>query len=110
VARKPEVLVHRSSRGTWDEGRELQRITRTAKNLAGLRQAIAVPLSGQGRPARNTTLTVVAQNTARAQGAGKPLDDRQVAAPPPQSSSPDRATIYISSDGPEGASSSPNIL
>jgi hypothetical protein len=55
VARKPEVLVRRSSRWTRDKGRELQRITRTAKNPVGLRQAIVVPLSGAGRPARNTT-------------------------------------------------------
>lgn len=44
-----------------DEMRDanLQRITRTAKNPVGLRRAIVVPLSGQGRPARNTTLTQV---------------------------------------------------
>jgi transposase len=52
VARKPEVFVRPLS---MEEGRRLQRITRTAKNPVRLRRAIVVLMSAQGQAARNIT-------------------------------------------------------
>ena len=38
-----------------DEGRKVQRITRTAKDPVRLRRAIVVMMSGQGQTVRDTT-------------------------------------------------------
>ncbi|MFI0425298.1 IS630 family transposase [Spongiactinospora sp. 9N601] len=48
MARKPEVFVRPLS---MEEGRRLQKITRTAKDPVKLRRAIVVLMSAQGRPA-----------------------------------------------------------
>ncbi|WP_424923181.1 hypothetical protein, partial [Actinomadura rubrisoli] len=48
VARRPEVFVRASS---MEEGRRLQKITRTAKDPVKLRRAIVVMMSAQGRAA-----------------------------------------------------------
>ncbi|WP_315987672.1 helix-turn-helix domain-containing protein, partial [Actinomadura sp. HBU206391] len=52
MARRPEVFVRPLS---VEEGRKLQRITRTAKNPVKLRRAIVVLMSAQGQAARNIT-------------------------------------------------------
>jgi transposase len=52
VARKPEVFVRSLS---MQEGRRLQRITRTAKDPVKLRRAIVVLMSAQGQATRNIT-------------------------------------------------------
>jgi transposase len=49
-----------------DEGRKLQRITRTAKNPVRLRRAIVVLMSGQGQPVRAiTSLMQVSEDYVR---------------------------------------------
>ncbi|TDD73535.1 IS630 family transposase, partial [Actinomadura rubrisoli] len=48
MARRPEVFVRASS---MEEGRRLQKITRTAKDPVKLRRAIVVMMSAQGRAA-----------------------------------------------------------
>ncbi|MFF4415682.1 helix-turn-helix domain-containing protein [Streptosporangium sp. NPDC001559] len=48
MARKPEVFVRAL---TMEEGRRLQRITRSAKDPVKLRRAIVVLMSAQGQPA-----------------------------------------------------------
>ncbi|WP_424923246.1 hypothetical protein, partial [Actinomadura rubrisoli] len=48
VARRPEVFVRALS---MEEGRRLQKITRTAKDPVKLRRAIVVMMSAQGRAA-----------------------------------------------------------
>jgi Homeodomain-like domain len=50
VARKPSVFVRPLS---MDEGRKLQRITRTAKNPVRMRRAIVVLMSAQGQTVRD---------------------------------------------------------
>jgi hypothetical protein len=52
VARRPEVFVRPLS---MDEGRKLQRITRTAKDPVRLRRAIVVLMSGQGQAVPDIT-------------------------------------------------------
>ena len=52
MARRPEVFVRSLS---MEEGRRLQRITRTAKDPVRLRRAIVVLISAQGRPVPNVT-------------------------------------------------------
>ena len=49
---RPSVFVRPLS---MDEGRRLQRITRTAKDPVRLRRAIVVLMSGQGRPVPDIT-------------------------------------------------------
>ena len=49
MARRPSVFVRPLS---MDEGRKVQRITRTAKNPVRLRRAIVVMMSGQGQSVR----------------------------------------------------------
>ena len=53
MARKPSVFVRPLS---MDEGRKVQRITRTAKDPVRLRRAIVVMMSGQGQTVRDITL------------------------------------------------------
>jgi transposase len=63
VARRPSVFVRPL---TMDEGRKLQRITRTAKNPVRLRRAIVVLMSGQGQAVRDiTTLLQVSEDYVR---------------------------------------------
>jgi transposase len=52
VARRPEVFVRALS---LEEGRKLQRVTRTAKDPVKLRRAIVVLMSGQGQAVRDIT-------------------------------------------------------
>jgi transposase len=52
VARRPEVFVRALS---MEEGRRLQRITRTAKDPVRLRRAVVVLMSAQGQATRNIT-------------------------------------------------------
>jgi transposase len=52
VARRPEVFVRSLS---MEEGRRLQRITRTAKDPVKLRRAIVVMMSGQGQSVTDIT-------------------------------------------------------
>jgi transposase len=52
MARRPDVFVRSLS---MDEGRKLQRITRTAKDPVKLRRAIVVLMSGQGQAVRDIT-------------------------------------------------------
>jgi hypothetical protein len=51
VAGPPEVFVRPLS---MEEGRKVQRVTRTAKDPAKLRRAIVVMMSGQGQPVRTS--------------------------------------------------------
>ncbi|WNV92196.1 hypothetical protein [Umezawaea sp. Da 62-37] len=52
MARRPGVFVHGVS---MEEGRKLQRITRTAKDPVTLRRAIVVLMSGQSQAVRDIT-------------------------------------------------------
>jgi hypothetical protein len=52
VARRPSVFVRPLS---MDEGRKLQRITRTAKDPVRMRRALVVLMSGQGQTVRDIT-------------------------------------------------------
>lgn len=52
MARRPDVFVRQLS---MDEGRKLQRITRTAKDPVKLRRAIVVLMSGQGQAVGDIT-------------------------------------------------------
>ncbi|WP_243727180.1 hypothetical protein [Actinocrispum wychmicini] len=52
MARRPDVFVRSLS---MDEGRKLQRITRTAKDPVKPRRAIMVLMSGQAQTVRDTT-------------------------------------------------------
>ena len=52
MARRPSVFVRPLS---MDEGRKLQKITRTAKDPVRLRRAIVVMMSGQGQTVRDIT-------------------------------------------------------
>jgi transposase len=52
MARRPDVFVRSLS---MDEGRKLQRITRTAKDPVKLRRAIVVLMSGQGQAVGDIT-------------------------------------------------------
>ena len=52
MARRPSVFVRSLS---MDEGRKLQRITRTSKDPVRMRRAIVVMMSGQGQAARGIT-------------------------------------------------------
>jgi len=52
VARRPSVFVRPLS---MDEGRKLQRITRTAKDPVRMRRAIVVMMSGQGQTVGDIT-------------------------------------------------------
>lgn len=63
MARRPEVFVRALS---MEEGRKLQRITRTAKDPVKLRRAIVVMMSGQGRSVPDiTSLMQVSDDYAR---------------------------------------------
>jgi transposase len=52
VAHRPSVFVRPLS---MDEGRKLQRITRTAKDPVRMRRALVVMMSGQGQTVRDIT-------------------------------------------------------
>ena len=52
MARRPSVFVRPLS---MDEGRKIQKITRTAKDPVRLRRAIVVMMSGQGQTVRDIT-------------------------------------------------------
>ncbi|WP_218135539.1 helix-turn-helix domain-containing protein [Nonomuraea jiangxiensis] len=52
MARRPDVFVRPLS---MEEGRKLQRITRTAKDPVRLRRAIVVMMSGQGQSVPDIT-------------------------------------------------------
>ncbi|MFQ6269417.1 IS630 family transposase [Kutzneria viridogrisea] len=52
MARRPEVFVRTLS---MEEGRKLQRVTRTAKDPVKMRRAIVVLMSGQGQAVRDIT-------------------------------------------------------
>ncbi len=52
MARRPSVFVRSLS---MDEGRKLQRITRTSKDPVRMRRAIVVMMSGQGQTVRDIT-------------------------------------------------------
>jgi transposase len=63
VARKPSLFVRPLS---MDEGRKLQRISRTAKDPVRLRRAIVVMMSGQGQTVRDiTSLLQVSEDYVR---------------------------------------------
>jgi transposase len=63
VARKPSVFVRALS---MDEGRKLQRITRTSKDPVRMRRAIVVMMSGQGQTVRDiTSLMQVSEDYVR---------------------------------------------
>jgi len=63
VARRPSVFVRPLS---MDEGRKLQRITRTAKDPVRMRRAIVVLMSGQGQTVRDiTSLLQVSEDYVR---------------------------------------------
>jgi transposase len=63
VARRPSVFVRPLS---IDEGRKVQRITRTAKDPVRLRRAIVVMMSGQGQTVRDiTSLLQVSEDYVR---------------------------------------------
>src|SRR4051812_37046579 len=52
MARRPSVFVRSLS---MDEGRKLQRVTRTSKDPVRMRRAIVVMMSGQGQAVRDIT-------------------------------------------------------
>ena len=63
MARRPEVFVRSLS---MEEGRKLQKISRTAKDPVKLRRAIVVLMSGQGQAVRDiTTLMQVSDDYVR---------------------------------------------
>jgi transposase len=63
VARRPSVFVRPLS---MDEGRKLQKITRSAKNPVRLRRAMVVMMSGQGQTVRDiTSLLQVSEDYVR---------------------------------------------
>jgi hypothetical protein len=63
VARRPSVFVRSLS---MEEGRKLQRVTRTAKDPVRLRRAIVVLMSGQGQAIRDiTSLMQVSEDYVR---------------------------------------------
>ena len=63
VARRPSVFVRPLS---MDEGRKLQKITRSAKDPVRLRRAIVVMMSGQGQAVRDiTSLLQVSEDYVR---------------------------------------------
>jgi transposase len=63
VARRPSVFVRPLS---MEEGRKLQRVTRTAKDPVRLRRAIVVMMSGQGQTVRDiTSLLQVSEDYVR---------------------------------------------
>src|SRR4051795_2440758 len=63
LARKPSVFVRSLS---MDEGRKLQRITRTSKDPVRMRRAIVVMMSGQGQTVRDiTSLLQVSEDDMR---------------------------------------------
>jgi transposase len=63
VARRPSVFVRPLS---MDEGRKLQRISRSSKNPVRLRRAIVVLMSGQGQTVRDiTSLMQVSEDYVR---------------------------------------------
>ena len=63
MARRPSVFVRPLS---MDEGRKLQKITRTAKNSVRMRRAIVVMMSGQGQTVRDiTSLLQVSEDYVR---------------------------------------------
>lgn len=63
MARRPDVFVRPLS---MEEGRKLQRITRTAKDPVKLRRAIVVMMSGQGQSAPDiTSLMQVSEDYVR---------------------------------------------
>ncbi|WP_351231375.1 helix-turn-helix domain-containing protein [Streptomyces sp. NPDC002133] len=63
MGRRPSVFVRRV---TMDEGRRLQRRSRTAKEPVRLRRAIVVLMSAQGRTVKDiTTLMQVGEDYVR---------------------------------------------
>jgi hypothetical protein len=60
VARRPSVFVRPLS---MDEGRKLQRISRTAKDPIRLRRAIVVLMSAQGQTVRDITSLLQVRTT-----------------------------------------------
>ena len=63
MARRPSVFVRPLS---MDEGRKLQKITRSAKDPVRLRRAIVVMMSGQGQTVRDiTSLLQVSEDYVR---------------------------------------------
>jgi transposase len=63
LARRPSVFVRQLS---MDEGRRLQKITRSAKDPVRLRRAIVVMMSGQGQTVRDiTSLLQVSEDYVR---------------------------------------------
>ncbi|MFD0385868.1 transposase [Streptomyces stramineus] len=63
VGRRPSVFVRPV---TMDEGRKLQRISRTAKDPVKLRRAIVVLMSAQGQAVKDiTTLMQVGEDYVR---------------------------------------------
>ena len=63
MARRPSVFVRSLS---MDEGRKLQRITRTSKDPVRMRRAIVVMMSGQGQTVRDiTSLLQVSEDYVR---------------------------------------------
>ena len=63
MARRPSVFVRPLS---MDEGRKLQKITRSAKDPVRLRRAIVVMMSGQGQAVRDiTSLLQVSEDYVR---------------------------------------------
>ena len=63
MARRPSVFVRSLS---IDEGRKLQRITRTSKDPVRMRRAIVVMMSGQGQTVRDiTSLLQVSEDYVR---------------------------------------------
>ena len=63
MARRPSVFVRPLS---MDEGRKLQKITRSAKNPVRLRRAMVVMMSGQGQTVRDiTSLLQVSEDYVR---------------------------------------------
>ena len=63
LARRPSVFVRQLS---MDEGRKIQRISRTAKDPVRLRRAIVVMMSGQGQTVRDiTSLLQVSEDYVR---------------------------------------------
>lgn len=71
MARKPSVFVRTLS---MDEGRKIQRNTRTAKDPVRLRRAIVVMMSGQGQAVADVP-------TASTSTSSSPADRTQVVAP-----------------------------
>lgn len=66
MARRPEVFVRALS---MEEGRKLQRITRTAKDPVKLRRAIVVMMSGQGQSVPDITSLMQTSHVVRCQAA-----------------------------------------